>query len=313
MNRNDNLATILRLSAGLLLLASAPSALAQLDNGNGEEQEDPYADLPAQMTITGTARDFRGIDEQNGHPDFQIQPQGGSGLYYGCAADQLDEDGKPAFASTGFRQVSPWTDSQGRQIIPNKNYISAADGDQTGSMNGYEGGALSGEENFEQWFRDVPGVNLSSMVPITLKRTPGTAIYTFDDSLDEMYQPLGGFFPINGELFGDYNDSGKNYHFTFEMETKFRYVQGSGQVFTFSGDDAIWVYIDGKLVIDLGGVHGEMSQTIDLDRLTWLEDGGFYTLKLFFAERHTTQSNFRIDTTIALKNVATQPASGLYD
>lgn len=299
------------LTVGLAALAWASPAAGQV--GGQDNQQDPYADMPAQMSITGVARDFHAVDEANGHPDFQIIPAAGSGLYYGCAANVLDADGKPVFQSGGYKQNSPWQDAQGRSIIPPKEYISQKDGDHAGSMSQSPSNAESSQDAFSQWFRDVPGVNLAKSVSITLKRNVGTNIYTFDDTTDPTFKPLGGFFPINGELFGDYKQTGKNFHFTFEMETKFVYKHGSGQVFTFSGDDAIWVYIDGKLVIDLGGVHGKLAQTIDLDRLTWLEDGKSYDLKLFFAERHTDKSNFRIDTTIPLTNANQQPMAGLYD
>lgn len=318
MNSNKALGSALtRLSTagmafGLATVAWVCPAAAQI-GGQGDPNQDPYGDLPTSMTINGTARDFRAVDEANGHPDFQVTPAAGSGLYYGCVSDSLDGDGKPVFNSSGYKQVSPWRDAEGRSVISPKDYIASKQGDSSGSMSNSPGGALTGAEEFSQWFRDVPGVNLSKSVAITLKRTPGSNIYTFDDSIDPGYKSLGGFFPINGELFGNYKATGKNFHFTFEMETKFTYQKGTGQVFTFSGDDAIWVYVDGKLVIDLGGIHGKLAQTIDLDRLTWLEDQKSYTLKLFFAERHTDKSNFRIDTTIPLKSVNAQPMAGLYD
>ncbi|MFO8072415.1 MAG: fibro-slime domain-containing protein, partial [Polyangia bacterium] len=56
------------------------------------------------------------------------------------------------------------------------------------------------------------------------------------------------------------------------------------------------------LVIDIGGVHGPLSSEADFDELAaelGIEQGVAYDLDFFFAERHTTQSTFRIDTTIA--------------
>jgi fibro-slime domain-containing protein len=73
-------------------------------------------------------------------------------------------------------------------------------------------------------------------------------------------------------------------------------------VFGFEGDDDLWVFVNDQLGIDLGGVHGPLSGQIDMDALAGqlgLQIGGMYDLDFFFAERHTTQSNFEITTTIS--------------
>ncbi|MBW1636145.1 MAG: fibro-slime domain-containing protein, partial [Deltaproteobacteria bacterium] len=70
--------------------------------------------------------------------------------------------------------------------------------------------------------------------------------------------------------------------------------------------DDLWVFIDDTLAIDLGGVHGAMNQSVGLDTLS-LSIGTTYDFDLFFAERHTSQSNFRIDTSIAFQPDPGQP------
>ena len=137
---------------------------------------------------------------------------------------------------------------------------------------------------------------------MTLRFQRGTdGVYVFDDATDPEYAPLGGFFPIEGRLFG--NPGGnpdRNFHFTYELNTQFTYNTDCNQFFRFIGDDDVWVFIDGKLVIDLGGCHGATEQYVDLNRLC-LEDGQTYTLDFFFAERHRNQCNVRIETNIYLE------------
>jgi fibro-slime domain-containing protein len=65
-------------------------------------------------------------------------------------------------------------------------------------------------------------------------------------------------------------------------------------------------------VIDLGGVHGAVEQEVQLNRLG-LVDGQEYDLDFFFAERHRTQSNFKITTNLLLSNTVLPTISNAYD
>lgn len=272
---------------------------------------DPFEDLPETIKLTGKIRDFQERSEEGGHSDFERRPGGGFGHYYNMVEDELDEDGKPAFRSYGYKKGADWRDAAGRPIMPPREYIDSDPDDAEGYMAGSTGDAVTSSDSLWSWFRDVPGLNVSKPLDVTLHRQVGTNVYVFDDKLDPDYE--GGFFPINDDLFGNSAGNDRNFHFTYELETEFTYKEGAGLVFTFIGDDDVWVFVDDRLVIDLGGVHSAVSQTIDLDRLNWLEDGEEYTLKFFFAERHRTQSNFRIETTLQLKTVTPQVSTALHD
>ncbi len=150
-----------------------------------------------------------------------------------------------------------------------------------------------GPARFAQWYNDTSGINLPFTVTLPLtETTPGR--FTFDSD---------AFFPIDGMGFGDVYlaDDGQlhNFHFTTEIHTTFRY-QG-GEVFTFFGDDDLWLFINERLAIDLGGLHPALPGTVDLDQMAnalGLEVGRVYRMDIFHAERHTDASNFHVETTI---------------
>jgi fibro-slime domain-containing protein/RHS repeat-associated protein len=150
-----------------------------------------------------------------------------------------------------------------------------------------------GRDLFDQWYRDVAGVNLRTEIPIRLTNSLAQPnVYTYD---------VNDFFPIDGQLFGNFNYA-HNYFFTLEMHTEFSY-QG-GEIFQFRGNDDVWVFVNKRLVIDLGGVHGPIQDQVSLDAVAaqiGLVKGGSYDLDFFFAERYCCGSNFRIQTSIVLE------------
>jgi len=301
----------LRTTTGLLTASGAALTLAgaAVLTAPSNARASGASSMPQTITLTGVVRDFRERGEHNGHTDFERRPDAGFGHYMNNVAMQLDDEFKPVFTGEGRKVSRQWSDSQGRPIHPS--LYDGSLGDGSGRWGSYDSGGIESAESFAQWFRDVPGVNASAPLDLTLVRDGDS--YVFDDRQDDHYQNRGGFFPINGELFGNSDGENKNFHFTFELQTEFTYDEDSGQVFTFNGDDDVWVFVDGRCVIDIGGVHSRVTQTVDLDRLDWLEDGESYRLSFFFAERHRTQSNFRIETTLQLRPAALPTVAGMAD
>jgi len=90
-----------------------------------------------------------------------------------------------------------------------------------------------------------------------------------------------------------------NFLYSMELGAEFEYVPG--QTFSFRGDDDVWVFINGKLVVDIGGIHSEVEASVNLDTLG-LTPGATYPFKLFFAERKCCSSNFKMVTSIDLRS-----------
>ena len=138
-------------------------------------------------------------------------------------------------------------------------------------------------------------------------------IYTFDRTGSPGFLPIddGAGCPTTPQtpcLMGNTvlggNSYPHNYSMTFELHTNFVYKAGMN--FTFSGDDDVWVYINNALVIDLGGIHMREDASVNLDTLG-LTAGSTYRLDFFWAERHLTQSNFRIDTSLEFIDCGLDP------
>lgn len=113
------------------------------------------------------------------------------------------------------------------------------------------------------------------------------------------------------------NNGAKNGSFTLRGESQFVYNKVSNLYFTFTGDDDVYMYINGTLALDLGGAHGRNSKTVNLNDLDatkyGLKEGQVATFTFFYMERCSDASTFGIKTNMELVQRAINVEKKAYD
>ena len=112
------------------------------------------------------------------------------------------------------------------------------------------------------------------------------------------------------------NNGAKNGGFTLRGESQFVYNKASNLYFTFTGDDDVYMYINGVLALDLGGAHGRNTKTVNLNKVAdkcGLVDGQVATFTFFYMERCSDASTFGIKTNMELVQRAINVEKKAYD
>lgn len=248
----------------------------------------------------------------SGHPDFEAATKsledGPSNCTYGGASQTCG-------VATSVIKTSMKLATSG---LPKLQYCDDDDMARCGKRNNKY--LTSRGKFFHSWYNDDSKYNKRIGVTIPLESDDeGTFTYasseffpmqSYNKLVFEETYPDPQRAPIWPSAIRDFHQ--QHYWFTTEFHSYFEY--SGNETFRFMGDDDFWAFINDKLAIDLGGLHGNVAQSIKLSDYSGpeylnLTVGEVYSFSVFHAERHFSASNFRIDTTISEACNVAKPGS----
>ncbi|KAN0028302.1 hypothetical protein ACTFIV_010143 [Dictyostelium citrinum] len=185
-------------------------------------------------------------------------------------------------------------------------------------------GAVRSPQLFKYYFSENANANFETRnsgrnfplkINITLSYNSNTNAYEFSQKeyfpINNMgfnspgFQPPKSYSPRGNAL--DWFRMAKqpyyqknNYNFCIKLNSKFTYQQ-KGEVFNFQGDDDVWVFIDNRLVVDLGGLHAAGVGNVVLSQINPpLVKSKTYDFDFFYCERRAWESSIQISTNLEI-------------
>ncbi len=136
-----------------------------------------------------------------------------------------------------------------------------------------------------------------------------------DTNGNELTTAGSDFYPLNGtrKLSYERSETANNYFFGMRYDVPFKIGDYVGPMnYEFTGDDDLWVLLDGELVLDLGGIHKAADETVDIwkklgkkaDQLTPEEKEKEHTLTVLYMERGAGESNCKMKFTLPSASIA---------
>lgn len=122
-----------------------------------------------------------------------------------------------------------------------------------------------------------------------------------DKNGDQRATAGSNFFPLDGVPRSEKsNDGNHNYFFGMRYDVTFKIGDYVGPLnYTFTGDDDLWVVLDGKkIVIDLGGIHQAAKKEVNLWDYVKHKDENEHTLTILYMERGAYESNCQMEFTL---------------